>query len=312
MRGSINSYLLFVFCGIFAVVHLANAEDDFVPQEEFYIFVNKEANTLSLRSVLEPKKILKTYSAISGFNAGDKIAEGDRKTPEGIYVTTGRVSESQLYKPLHGPAGIALNYPNPVDRINKQTGSGIWIHGVKDDSRLLKRFDTRGCVAVANENILKLVNWFVPNKTVVVVVDKELPRNNWGLQDADSILEQRVKEWATAWSSQMTEEYIQLYHPDFRSKNMNRTQWKNYKASLNKRYKYIQVEVSNIRTYKHSKYWMTQFDQRYESNLFKSFAVKRLYWVGAENNPLIIAEDSMETKEGPKTLGSGLSELSGR
>ncbi len=297
----------FSFAFLMYLVATPLLAEDFSPKEEFYIFVDKEANVLSLRSAVDPEKVLKTYPAISGLNAGDKINEGDRKTPEGIYVTKSRVGGGQLYPPLHGPAGIALNYPNPVDRINGQTGSGIWIHGVNDDSRLEKKFDTRGCVAVGNENILKLVDWFVSDKTVVVIVDKELPRNKWGLQTPGSLLEKRVQGWASAWSSQMTEDYIEFYHPDFKSKNMNRSQWRNYKASLNKRYKYIHVEVSKVRTFKHSKYWMTQFEQRYESNLFSSVTLKRLYWVGAENNPMIIAEDSLETHEGPKIAAPVLS-----
>lgn len=269
-------------------------------EEDFYIFVNKEANSLSLRSLKEPGKVLQTFLAISGLNAGDKVKEGDRKTPEGVYVTTRRVSSSELYPPLHGPAGIALNYPNPVDRINGQTGSGIWIHGVEKDSRLKKRFDTRGCVAVSNADIMELVKWFVPRKTVVVVVDNELQRNSWGLQEAGGPLEKAVLGWAKAWSGQDPEAYISYYHPEFRSRGMNYDQWNRYKTGLKKRYKYIQVDVSDVYTFKHSKYWVTQFVQSYESNMFKSRTLKRLYWVGAENAPKIIAEETLDTVEGPK------------
>lgn len=286
---------------------------EFSPNEDFYIFVNKEANSLSLRSLQEPGKVLKTYRAISGLNAGDKVREGDRKTPEGIYVTTRRVSSAELYPPLHGPAGIAMNYPNPVDRINGQTGSGIWIHGVEEDSRLKKRFDTRGCVAVSNEDIMELVKWFVPRKTVVVVVDNELQRNAWGLQAPGGALEAALSSWAKAWSGQDPEAYISFYHPDFRSRGMNYDQWNRYKTGLKKRYTYIQVDVTNVHTFQHSKYWVTQFVQTYESNMFKSRTLKRLYWVGAENAPKIIAEETLDTVEGPKTPENtaGVSERAG-
>lgn len=271
--------------------------------DEFYIYVNKEENSLSLRSIEVPGKTLKVYRAISGLNAGDKVYEGDRRTPEGIYITTRRVRESELYRPLHGPAGIELNYPNPVDRINRQTGSGIWIHGVEGNERLAKRFDTRGCVAVSNEDILELVNFFVPDQTVVVIVDRDQKKNPWGLQTVGNSLEKKVRDWARAWSSQITDDYLAFYHSEFTSRNMDYAQWRVYKNSLNRRYTYINVDVNSIRTFKHSKYWMTQFEQVYESNLFRSKTLKRLYWVGAANNPKIISEKTLNTVEGPKNVG---------
>ena len=295
-------YLLFLFGSPFSIAqqipYLDKAQQNLPPSEEFYIFIDKEANALSLRSVKNPQKILKAYTSISGLNAGDKIAEGDRKTPEGIYVTQEKVSANLLVQSVHGPAGITLDYPNPVDRINRQTGSGIWIHGVKENSRLQKRFDTRGCVAIANENILKLVEWFVPNKTVVVIVNKESKVGEWGLQAFEGALGKRLKSWAAAWSSQMMDDYIGFYHPEFVSSQkgqmkMTRPQWKSFKNSLNKRNAYINVEISSVKVFKHPKYWMTEFVQTYESSSLKSITRKRLYWVGAENNPQIISEVSL-------------------
>jgi murein L,D-transpeptidase YafK len=265
---------------------------------DFYVYVDKAANLLSLRSLDYPSRELKQFRAISGLNAGDKISEGDRKTPEGIYFVEGFVPKSQLVASLHGPAASALNYPNPVDHINSQTGSGIWIHGVDSDSRLDKRFDTRGCVAMGNTEVVELMQWLKPKHTVVVVVDESSKISPLGLVDPGCPAGKRVMEWAAAWSSQDTDRYLSFYHEELYARGMSFARWRTYKDSLNKRYKFIKVSVRNLRVFKHSKYWVSVFEQVYESDLHQARSQKRLYWVGPEDNLKILAEESFDARQG--------------
>jgi murein L,D-transpeptidase YafK len=292
------SYLRVAGLG-FAIVGSAALHASELASGDFYVYVDKAANLLSLRSLDYPSRELKQFRAISGLNAGDKISEGDRKTPEGIYSVEGFVSRSQLVASLHGPAAASLNYPNPVDRINSQTGSGIWIHGVDSDSRLDKRFDTRGCVAMGNTEVVELMQWLRPKHTVVVVVDESSKISPLGLVDPEGPAGKRVMEWAAAWSSQDTDRYLAFYHDELYSRGMSLTRWRTYKDSLNKRYKFIKVGVRNLRVYKHSKYWMSVFEQVYESNLYQARSQKRLYWVGPEDNLKILAEESFDARQGP-------------
>jgi len=266
---------------------------------EFYVYVDKAANLLSLRSLDYPSREIKQYRAISGLNAGDKIFEGDRKTPEGIYFVEGFVAKSQLVPSLHGPAGAALNYPNPVDRINSQTGSGIWIHGVESEQRLDKRFDTRGCVAMGNPEVLELMKWLRPKHSVTVIVDESSKISPLGLVDPEGPAGKRVREWAAAWSSQDTDRYLDFYHEELYSRGMDFKKWRAYKAALNKRYKFIKVGIRDLRVYKHSKYWVSVFEQVYESDLYQARGMKRLYWVGPEDNLKILAEESFDARQGP-------------
>jgi len=276
-----------------------DADKALIESSAFYIYVDKEANSLSLRTLTTPSRELKKYRAISGLNAGDKVSEGDRKTPEGIYFVDAYVPQSRIIRSLHGLAGVSLNYPNPVDRINVQTGSGIWIHGVVSDDRLDKRFDTRGCVAMGNEEIVELKKCVTPNSTTVVIVDHSSDKNPMGLVSDTGQMGNRVRDWAKAWSSQDTDSYLGFYHPDFYSRSMSYKKWRNYKSSLNKRYKFIRVEVNGLQVFKHPKYWVTVFEQVYESDLFQARGMKRLYWVGTEDDARIIAEESFDTQQGP-------------
>lgn len=278
---------------------LSEAHLALLKSSEFYVYVDKEANLLSVRSLTNPSFEIKRYRAISGQNAGDKMSEGDHKTPEGIYFVDAHVPQSRIVRNLHGAAGVSLNYPNPVDRINTQTGSGIWIHGVESENRLDKRFDTRGCVAMGNKEIVELKEWLKPHVSAVVIVDQSSDMNPMGLMDSEGPLANRVQAWAEAWSSQNTDAYLAFYHSDFYSRSMSYKQWRDYKNSLNKRYKFIRVKLNNLKIYKHSKYWVSVFEQVYESDLFQARGKKRLYWVGTETDAKIIAEETVEMKQGP-------------
>jgi len=113
---------------------------------------------------------LKRYVAVFGSNlqAGTKLWEGDRRTPEGTYTIVAKYP-SRRWKYF-----LLLNYPNTQDRINYQRlqraglvatangvvrseGGSIGIHGT--DQRLLneRKLDwTAGCISVDNRAIAEL------------------------------------------------------------------------------------------------------------------------------------------------------------
>lgn len=92
---------------------------------------------------------------------GQKIAEGDARTPEGVFHITKRNENSQYYRSLR------LSYPRKEDleraRINgARPGGDIMIHGVppEADRRSVLMFDgpdwTDGCVAVTNVHMREI------------------------------------------------------------------------------------------------------------------------------------------------------------
>ncbi len=113
---------------------------------------------------------LKRYVAVFGsnFQAGTKLWEGDRRTPEGAYTIVAKYP-SRRWKYF-----LLLNYPNTQDHIHYQNlqrnglvatangvvrseGGSIGIHGT--DRRLLneRKFDwTAGCISVDNRAIAEL------------------------------------------------------------------------------------------------------------------------------------------------------------
>lgn len=258
----------------------------------FYLLMNKSKNELSVHS-FKDSTLLKVYRAITGSVAGDKEREGDFKTPEGIYFVESPVPQAKLFK-LHGPAAFELNYPNVVDHIFRRTGKGIWIHGVDNDERMKKRFDTRGCVAVANKDILDLREVLKPHQVPIVIFEKEQPDIHIGLDAPDTPLSQRVKDWARVWASKNVEDYLAFYSQDFFSRKMNFQRWKNYKMRLAKQYPSISVEISDLKILRHGKYSVAIFKQKYEGGPYKVTGHKRLYLVGDGLSAHILAEESFD------------------
>jgi murein L,D-transpeptidase YafK len=108
--------------------------------------------------LLRGEQVLRVYRVALGRNAiGDKIKEGDERTPEGDYVVDSRLGDSRFYRALH------ISYPNWYDRnraefLGVEPGGAIMIHGLPNDVPKdyvgHPRIDwTNGCIAVTNREI---------------------------------------------------------------------------------------------------------------------------------------------------------------
>ncbi len=124
------------------------------PVKASRILVDKSERTLVLFADGQP---IRTYPISLGRNpTGHKRYEGDKRTPEGIYVIDGKNPNSAYHLSLH------ISYPNERDRHAARArgwdpGGQIMIHG--RPTGLIKasaRYDldwTDGCIAVTNEAI---------------------------------------------------------------------------------------------------------------------------------------------------------------
>jgi len=125
------------------------------PREADRILVLKSERKLLL---LHDGAILRSYPIALGSHAiGPKRAEGDGRTPEGLYVIDGRHAHSPYHLALH------ISYPNGADRAQSTAahvvpGGNIFIHGLPrwygpaDPARFYKDW-TKGCISVGNTAI---------------------------------------------------------------------------------------------------------------------------------------------------------------
>jgi len=125
------------------------------------LLIEKSKYQLTVFYEAEP---IKTYPMVLGTSpTGDKLAEGDRKTPEGIYHVR------DLYEHPDWSKFIWLNYPTPEDwkehtqaklagEISPQAtiGSEIGIHGVPSGADGLidqQNNWTWGCISLKNKDV---------------------------------------------------------------------------------------------------------------------------------------------------------------
>jgi len=85
-----------------------------------------------------------------------------------------------------------------------------------------------------------------------------------------------LTSWRKAWEGKKIDAYMGHYHHGFIGNGKNITAWKNHKAKLNKRYRTISVNISNIKIRVNDKKASVYFRQRYRSDRFKSTGFKKL------------------------------------
>lgn len=102
----------------------------------------------------------------------DKFVEGDQKTPLGVYFTTDRLDPRSL-EDRFGSGALPLNYPNAYDKLRGRTGSGILLHGVTASTYSRPPLDSDGCVAMANEDLLRL-STMLPQRDTPIIITKKL------------------------------------------------------------------------------------------------------------------------------------------
>ena len=258
------------------------------------VVMDKKANQLHLTNYQDGKlTIIKTFRATTGQKIGDKLMEGDLKTPEGIYEFLYSAHAPQL-KPIFGPLAIYIAYPNVMDKNGSKTGFDILLHGTDDPSRLERPFDSKGCVVLDNENV-KIVADVVKMKDTKIIITKDFAnlQNHPRLEKAKAFFE----KWIKAWSSKDLSTYIESYADEYRSDGMNRLAFSKYKDSLNQKYETIDVKAENVRFYFHEKYDLITFVQHYNSTFkggaqaYSGSSHKNLYLQERNGEYRIIVEE---------------------
>lgn len=113
------------------------------------IYVAKERRKMYLISGTD---VLASYDVGLGFSPdGHKAAEGDGRTPEGMYVIDRRNPRSAFH------LSLGISYPNTADRAaaaaaGVKPGGDIFIHGTAGNGGRNRDW-TAGCIAVTDEEM---------------------------------------------------------------------------------------------------------------------------------------------------------------
>ncbi|MGK0297686.1 MAG: murein L,D-transpeptidase YafK [Gammaproteobacteria bacterium] len=214
-----------------------------------------------------------------GKNGTGKIAEGDQKTPVGVYYVTGSIDAEKL-PDLYGIGAFPIDYPNEWDKRHGRTGYGIWLHGTPSYTLNRPPRDSDGCVILSNGDLLSIAP-YIQGNTPVILTEKIgwIDKKHWLDRQPQYI--SIIDQWRRDWESRNPELYLNHYSTTYSGLGMNYQSWVEYKRRVNPSKGYIKVGISEKSIFVYPgepDLIIVTFKQRYESdNLVRDF-VKRQYW----------------------------------
>jgi murein L,D-transpeptidase YafK len=226
-------------------------------------------------------RLVEDYYTTLGKYGIEKVREGDKKTPIGVYNVTSKIAGSKL-PDLYGWGAFPINYPNAWDRRLGKTGYGIWLHGVPSDTYARAPWASDGCVALANPDIEALGKYVQPGITPVVIAE----RIEWVTPEAwraerDRFMRQ-LEEWRKDWESLDAERYFSHYARGFRSGGMDLAAWQTHKRRVNSGKSWIKVSLEQVAFFRspgREDRIAVTFDQDYRSSNYQRQTRKEQYWI---------------------------------
>ena len=176
------------------------------------IYVDVPASRLYLFEYLidRPVAVQNYYVSIGRQGAG-KEQEGDRRTPIGIYHTTGYIPGQSLHE-RYGYGALPINYPNSLDKSRARSGHGIWLHGTEPSWVNRSPLATDGCVSLSNQDFETLYMQLEKHTQTRVIIDDKpawLP-----FEELVSLRERPLGillDWTAAWKRGDKNALIEFY-----------------------------------------------------------------------------------------------------
>lgn len=216
-----------------------NVTNGYYESLQYILTCNKDLRNISIYDVKTDKQQYKS-SVIVGQNKGQKVKEGDLKTPIGSYSLTKKLTNVD---PFYGPFALVTNYPNNFDKSNNKTGHGIWIHGVPLKNEPRNPY-TKGCIALKNDNLTILDESIDINKSILIVSENGKTQTN--IEQISSILSQ-LFIWKNSWEQGDFNRYISFYSKNFKNnKYKNFNSFKLYKERIFKKNEKKSIRIYNI------------------------------------------------------------------
>jgi len=251
------------------------------------VVVDKMAKKLSLFDANYNKII--SIPVQVGKEMGDKMVEGDLKTPLGVYNFIRRI---QHLDPDYGPLAITTNYPNFYDRTHGKTGHGIWIHGLPENNPF--KVATEGCIAMENDLLLQFDALINHKKALLITNEQGLMTTD--IQEIAKILA-FIHRWKIAWKYDDFENYIDAYDEDFKWHNgMDKERFTRHKSHIfkiasNKQIIHSDFEIIPYPTELYTqRIFQVKMHQDYSASNHKSQGEKILFIKMDGDEPKIILE----------------------
>lgn len=257
--------------------------------KQYLIITEKKSKNLKVFKK-ENNKFLKVLDdkVIVGEKKGDKEVEGDKKTPEGAYNLTSKITKLDSF---YGPLALVTSYPNSFDKSLHKEGHGIWIHGMPLNEE--REEYTKGCIALDNLQLEKLDENIDYDQSVLMISQNSLKDVS---KDELSTIFSFIYSWKDAWKQSDIDTYLSFYSQDFRKSNGSSLgAFKKHKKRIFKRKEKKLIKFSNINIipYPNSlnkNMFKIEMDQIYKTKSYKYKGKKELYIELANNKVRILSE----------------------
>lgn len=252
------------------------------PEQKHAIIADTGKSRLYIyKNVGGQARYLADYYISSGKNGSQKLREGDKKTPIGVYFVTGNLPREKLTD-FYGGRAFPINYPNEWDRRQGRSGFGIWLHGTPSDTYSRPPRASDGCVVLSNQDLDAIAATLQVGITPVIISDQVewvKPREVAALRKK---MMWNLEKWRRNWESGNIDAYIATYRRDFFSGNQNLAEWTEHKRQITAAKSWIKVDISNTGIFLYpgrDDLMVVNFDQEYSSNNLSNKVKKRQYWM---------------------------------
>jgi len=254
-----------------------------MPQEQKYALVLDSAkSTLFLfENTGGAARYVADYYVTIGKNGLEKLRQGDKRTPIGVYHVISQLPRDKL-SDFYGSGAFPLNYPNEWDRVRGRDGSGIWLHGTPRDTYSRPPRASDGCIVLANADLEALARKLQIGSTPVVIADALDWARPGEVEALKADLLIAMESWRRDWESRDTETYLGHYAVNFSSNDMTLVQWSAQKRQVNASKAWIKVQLSDVSLLLYpgkEEIAVATFDQDYASSNLSNRMKKRQYWI---------------------------------
>jgi len=153
-----------------------------------------------------------------------KTAEGDQRTPLGVYYITSNLDPKSL-KDFYGSGALPISYPNMLDSKRGKTGSGIWLHGTPPNQFSRPPQATDGCVVLANPDLQHIIRTVEVRTTPVVIATQLQWVAPQSTRAESKPFEDALHGWRNAKTSGNLQQVLTYYAQDFNSNGKTLSQW---------------------------------------------------------------------------------------
>lgn len=263
------------------------------PDQKFAVVVDtQKARLYVYQNEPTGPRFVADYYISHGKLGADKMREGDKKTPVGVYHVTASLPRQKLTD-FYGTGAFPINYPNEWDKRQGRNGHGIWLHGTPSDtfSRPPKASD--GCVVLANQDLDALAKNLQPGLTPVIISDQIewLSLDDW--RNERAALNKKIDDWRNDWESRDTDRFLRHYSKKFQSGKQGFAEFAQQKRQVNAGKEWIKVKTDNLSMFRNpgkDELVVVTFEQDYRSNNLSNQMKKRQYWIREDGTWKIVYE----------------------